>query len=58
MFWHVRPRTVIELGTFTRASALWMAYSDIECNVFSIDLDHSLLHPIIKSLQPQTGMDV
>ena len=56
MLWHVRPRTVIELGTFTGASALWMADSlngaDIECNVFSVDLDHSLLHPKIKSLQP------
>ena len=54
----MRPRTVIELGTFTGGSALWMADSDIECNVFSIYLDHSLLHPIIKSLPPQTGMGV
>ena len=56
MFWHVRPRTVIELGSFTGASALWMTDAlegaDIECNVFSVDIDHSLLHPKIKSLQP------
>ena len=55
MFWHVRPRTVIELGSFTGASALWMADalkgSNIECNVFSVDIDLSLLHPLIKSLQ-------
>ena len=56
MFWHVRPRTVIELGSFTGASALWMADalkgSNIECNVFSVDIDLSLLHPLLKSLQP------
>ena len=56
MFWHVRPRTVIELGAFTGASALWMADSlngaDIECNVFSVDIDLSLLHPKIDSLRP------
>ena len=53
MFWHV---TVIELGSFTGASALWMADalkgSNIECNVFSVNIDLSLLHPLIKSLQP------
>ena len=56
MLWHVKPRTVIELGAFTGASALWMADSlngaNIECNVFSVDLDLSLLHPRIKSFQP------
>ena len=56
MFWNVRPRTVIELGSFTGASALWMADAlngaNIECSVFSVELDHSLLHPQIKSLQP------
>ena len=56
MLWHVKPRTIIELGAFTGASGLWMADSlngaNIECNVFSVDLDLSLLHPQIKSLQP------
>ena len=56
MLWHVRPRTIIELGAFTGASALWMADSlkgaNIECDIFSVDIDLSLLHPQIKSLQP------
>ena len=25
MFWHIKPRTIIELGTFTGAAAIWMA---------------------------------
>ena len=45
LFWHVRPHTVIELGSFTGASALWMTDalkgSNIECNVFSVDIDLS-----------------
>ena len=56
LFWHVKPRTVIELGTFTGASAIWMAdilnLSKIECNLFSVDIDLSLLHPSVKELQP------
>ena len=45
LFWHVRPHTVIELGSFTGASALWMTDalkgSNIECIVFSVDIDLS-----------------
>ena len=56
MFWHIKLRTIIELGAFTGASGLWMADSlnaaNIEGNVFSVYLDLSLLHPQIKSLQP------
>ena len=56
LFWHVRPRTVIELGAFTGASAIWMAdvlkHSEIECNIFSVDIDLSLLQPLAKKLQP------
>ena len=56
VLWHVKPRTVIELGAFTGASALWIAdslnISNIECNVFSTDIDLSLLHPLTKAAQP------
>ena len=56
LFWYVRPRTVIELGAFTGASAIWMAdvlkLSEIECNIFSVDIDLSLLQPLAKKLQP------
>ena len=56
MLWHVKPRTVIELGSYTGASALWIADSlngaNIECSVFSTDIDLSLLHSDISSFKP------
>jgi cephalosporin hydroxylase len=56
LFWHVRPRTVIELGAFTGASAIWitdnLSLANIESNVFSVDIDLSLLHPSAKMLKP------
>ena len=56
VLWHVRPRTIIEIGAFTGALALWMTNSlrrsNIECNVISIDLDLSL-DPFVKSQQPK-----
>ena len=56
MFWHVRPRTVFELGAYTGASAIWMAdvlkLSEVDCNIYSVDCDLSLLEPRAKELQP------
>ena len=56
LFWHVRPRTVIELGAFTGASAIWITDNlndaNIESNVFSVDIDLSLIHPSAKMLKP------
>ena len=56
LFWHVRPRTVIELGAFTGGSAIWMTddlnNANIESNVFSVDIDLSLLHPSAKTIKP------
>ena len=56
LFWYIKPRTVIELGSFTGGSALWIVdtlnTSNIECNVFSVDIDLSNLHPMAKQHQP------
>ena len=56
LFWHVRPRTVIELGAYAGGSAIWMAdmlkLSEVECNIYSVDIDLSLLQPQAKELQP------
>lgn len=56
LLWHVKPRTVIELGAFTGASAIWMAdilkLSEVECSIYSVDIDLSLLQPQTKKLQP------
>ena len=56
MLWQIKPSTVIELGTYSGASAIWMAdvlkLSEVECNIYSADIDLSLLHTRAKVLQP------
>ena len=56
MFWHIKPRTVIEFGAYSGASAIWMAdvlkLSEVECNIYSVDIDLSLLDTRAKELQP------
>ena len=52
-----RPRTVIELGTFTGSSAVWFADTaalyDLDCHVYSTDVDHSLISEEIKKVKPE-----
>lgn len=47
LFFEVQPRTVIELGTYTGASAMWMADKlrsiDVDGQVYSIDIDLTLI---------------
>ena len=56
MLWHVKPRTLFELGAYTGASAIWYAdmlkLSDVECNIYSVDIDLSLLQKKAKEFQP------
>jgi len=56
LFYHVRPRTVLELGTFSGASAVWFfdtaSKLGIDCHVYSLDVDHTLIHENIKKTKP------
>lgn len=56
MFWYIKPRTVIEIGVFRGASVLWIADTlkalKIDCDVFGIDIDLSLLSPQAKAERP------
>ena len=56
LFWHLKPATVIELGTFTGTMAIWMADTlkllDIPCQIYSMDKDLSLLEERVKELKP------
>ena len=56
LFWHLKPPTVVEIGSNSGASALWMADTlkllDVECQIYSMDIDLSLLDPQVKKLQP------
>ncbi len=47
LFWHVKPATVIELGAYSGAVAIWIAdelcLMDLHCQVYSVDIDLSLI---------------
>lgn len=61
LFYEIQPRTVIELGAYTGASALWMADTlrslEIKAKVISVDIDLSLVdsqakeHPGLRFIQ-------
>ena len=56
MFWHIKPRTVIELGTFAGGSAIWMGDMfktlELDCHCYSVDYDHSLLPDEARRMKP------
>ena len=56
MFWHIKPRTVIELGTFAGGSAIWMGDMfktvELDCHCYSVDIDHSLLPEEARKMKP------
>ena len=56
MFWHIKPRTVIELGTFAGGSAIWMGDMfktiELDCHCYSVDIDHSLLSDDARRMKP------
>ncbi len=54
---HVRPATVIEIGTFTGGTALWisdtMKVEDIPCSIFTMDINTSVLDKRVKEYKPE-----
>lgn len=57
LLWHLRPATVIELGTFTGGSALWLAdmlqVMDIPSQIYSMDITLSNIEDRVRELKPQ-----
>lgn len=57
MFDLVKPKTVIELGSLSGGMAIWMADTlkllEIECNIYSMDLDLSNQSEVVKKLKPE-----
>ena len=49
VLWHLKPRTVIELGTFCGGSGFWLAdmlsLMKVPSNVYSMDIDLSNIQP-------------
>ena len=56
LFWYVKPATVIEIGAYSGGRAVWMAdmlkLMNLECSVYSMDIDLSLIDNRVKKLQP------
>lgn len=50
LLWELKPRTIIEFGSYAGASALWMAdllrQYNYESRVLSLDIDLSMLAPL------------
>jgi len=55
-FWYIKPATIIEIGACSGGTAVWMAdmlkLMDVECNIYSMDIDLSLIEDRVKKLQP------
>ena len=56
LLWHVKPLTVIELGTYTGGMAVWIADTlkllDVPSQIYSVDVDLSLREDRVNKLKP------
>ena len=56
LFSHLKPKTIIELGTFTGASALWYADSlsslGLDTQIYTVDIDPTLVSEETKQKLP------
>jgi cephalosporin hydroxylase len=54
---HVKPATVIELGTFTGGTAVWIAdmmkMEDVTCSVYSMDINPAIIEDRVKEIKPE-----
>lgn len=54
---HVRPATVIELGTFTGGNAVWMSdmlkLEGVECSIYSMDINPAIIEDRVKEIKPE-----
>ena len=53
LFSRLKPATIIEIGAASGGTAIWMAdmlkLMNIECNIYSMDIDLTLFSSMIKS---------
>ena len=58
LFTHVRPKVVFEMGTYSGASAIWYDDAakslDLDCHIYSIDIEPLLLDEGLKQRKPNT----
>ena len=57
LFSILQPATVIELGTYTGGTALWMAdtlqLEGVSCSIYSMDINIGLVEERVKELKPE-----
>ncbi len=57
LFAQVKPATVIELGTFTGGSAVWMAdmlrLEEVKCSIYTMDIDPTIREERVKEINPE-----
>ena len=58
LFTHLHPRVVFEMGTYSGASAIWYDDAakslDLDCHIYSIDIEPLLLDEGLKQKKPNT----
>ena len=58
LFTHVRPKVVLEMGTYSGASAIWYDDTakslDLDCHIYSVDIEPALLDEKLKKGKPDT----
>ena len=54
LLWHIKPRTIIELGTYNGTCALWisdtMRLMSSLCRIYTMDIDTSIVLPEVRQL--------
>ena len=58
LFTHMRPKVVFEMGTYSGASAMWYDDTakslDLDCHIYSVDIEPALLNENFKRRKPDT----
>ena len=57
LLWYLKPATIIEIGAYTGGFTLWMSDNlqalPNKCQLYSMDIDLSNLHPNVKQHKPE-----
>lgn len=57
LLWNIKPRTIIEVGSFGGGSAVWLADTlhtfEIDCHIYSVDINkvNNISHPDVTFLE-------
>ena len=56
LLWYEKPATIFDIGAYSGGTALWMAdmmtLMGVECDIYSMDIDLSLIEDQVKQIKP------